>query len=165
MKQLNLIPQPSLEMGGSLNNTRNQKRVLSSQRPIHLVLKSNKNHLFKNRDFIQRTIKKQTKNFRHQIQSMSIQKNHIHILIRIADRSSYIKYIRALTGLIARKLGKGMWKFRPFTKVLTWGREIKNVNTYIFRNEMEVFQIWFYKRRRPRKKTTSNAFHPPNECA
>ncbi|MAV91468.1 MAG: hypothetical protein CL676_08595 [Bdellovibrionaceae bacterium] len=147
MKQLHLLPKPNLESGGSLLNTRHQKRTLCSKRPLHLVLKSNKNTLFGNRNFIQKTLKKQSKTFNHQILSWSVQRNHIHILIRICDRSSYLKFIRAFTGLLARKLGRGLWKFRPFTKVLSWGREIENVSSYIFQNEMEVCGIWDYKPR------------------
>ncbi|MAV92018.1 MAG: hypothetical protein CL676_11415 [Bdellovibrionaceae bacterium] len=153
MKQTSLLPQPNLECGGSLKNTRKQQRTLSSKRPTHLVLKANRSTLFKNRDFIQRTMDRQARKFHHRILTSSIQKNHIHILIRFFDRASYIKFIRALTGLLARKLGRGLWKFRPFTKVLTWGRETWNVNNYIFKNEMEVFGIWSYQ---PRRRGASN---------
>ncbi len=147
MTQLNLLPKPNLECGGSLKNTRKGKRTLSSKRPVHLVLKSSKSTLFKNRDFIQKTMNRQAKTFNHRIYTWSIQKNHIHVLIRFHNRASYIKFIRSFTGLIARKLGRGLWKWRPFTKVLSWGREMWNVNNYIFRNEMEVFEIWKYKPR------------------
>ncbi|HAG92381.1 MAG TPA: hypothetical protein DCL41_10935 [Bdellovibrionales bacterium] len=148
IKQLDLIPKPNLECGGSLENSRKQKRTLSSKKPMHLVLKANKITLFRNRDFIQRTLHKQSQKFGHRILTWSVQRNHIHLLIRIWDRNSYIKFIRALTGLIARKLGRGLWKFRPFTRVLSWGREIWNVNNYIFKNEMEVFGFWEYQPRR-----------------
>ncbi|HAG90930.1 MAG TPA: hypothetical protein DCL41_03620, partial [Bdellovibrionales bacterium] len=138
MKQLNLIPRKNLECGGSLQNSRKEKRVLSKNRPIHLVLKARKRTLFENRDFINRTLKRQVRTFNHKILSWSVQKNHIHILLRIYDRKSYVRFIRAFTGLIARKLGRGIWKFRPYSRVLSWGREIENVSNYIFRNEMEV---------------------------
>tara|TARA_Y100001935_G_C17206022_1_gene457596 strand:- start:196 stop:726 length:531 start_codon:yes stop_codon:yes gene_type:complete len=148
MKQLQLLPKPKMECGGSLNNTRKQQRTLSSKKPLHLVLKANKNTLFKNRDFIQRTMDRQANRFGHRVFTWSVQRNHIHILLRISKRENYNKFIRAFTGLMARKLGRGLWKLRPFTKILSWGRESWNVNNYIFRNEMEVFQIWKYKPRR-----------------
>ncbi|HAG91553.1 MAG TPA: hypothetical protein DCL41_06760 [Bdellovibrionales bacterium] len=147
MKQLSLIPKPNLECGESLQNSGKQKRILSSRRPTHLVLKAHKNTLFKHRNFIQQTLEKQAANFHHKLLTWSVQKDHIHLLIRFFDRLSYIKFIRALTGLIARKLGRGLWKFRPYTKVLSWGRETWNVNNYIFRNELEVFKFWKYKPR------------------
>ncbi|MAV91421.1 MAG: hypothetical protein CL676_08355 [Bdellovibrionaceae bacterium] len=150
MKQLNLMPKPSLECGGSLKNSRKQRRILCSKRPLHLVLKSKKKSLFKSRDFIRRTLNRQGEKFNHRILTWSVQKDHIHILLRISDRQNYIKFIRAFTGLLARKLGRGIWKFRPFTRVLSWGRETWNVNNYIFRNEMEVFKFWKYKPREGR---------------
>ncbi|HAG91543.1 MAG TPA: hypothetical protein DCL41_06710 [Bdellovibrionales bacterium] len=155
MKQLNLIPPPRLECGGSLQNTRKHKRVLCSKRPLHLVLKANRNTLFKNREFIHQTLKTQAKKFGHKLQSRSVQKNHIHVLMQISSRLEYLKFIRALTGLIARKLGRGIWKFRPYTKILSWGREIKNVTGYILQNELEVFGVRAY---RPRKSSKNREF-------
>ncbi len=153
MRQLDLIPKPNLECGGSLQNTRKGKRILSSKRPIHLVLKAHKNNLFRNRDFVQQTMENQARNFDHTVLTWSVQKNHIHILLRISSREMYVRFIRAFSGLVARKLGRGLWKVRPFTKVLSWGRETWNVNNYIFKNEMEVFGIWSYQ---PRRRGASN---------
>lgn len=147
MKQLSLIDKPSLQFGGSFDR-RHRTRTLCSRKPIHLTLKSQKRFsLFKNREKVRKIIFKQAKKFGIKIYSWSIQKDHIHLAIQILNRDSYKKWIRATTGLIARLLGKGIWKFRPFTRVLSGsGRELKNLLNYIFRNELEVFKIWKYDR-------------------
>ncbi len=147
MRQLNLLDKPSLQFGGSFDQ-RHRLRTLCSRKPIHLTLKSQKKFsLFKNREGIRRIIFKHAKKFGIKIYSWSIQKDHIHLAIQILSRETYRKWIRTVTGLIARLLGKGIWKFRPFTRVLSgFGRELRNLNNYIFRNEMEVFKIWKYDR-------------------
>ncbi len=147
MKQLNLLEKPSLQFGGGFDQ-RHCLRTLCSRKPIHLILKSQKKYsLFKNRDEIRRIIFKQAKKFGIKIYSWSIQKDHIHLAIQILNRDAYKKWIRAVTGLIARLLGKGIWKFRPFTRVLSgFGRELRNLLNYIFRNELEVFRVWDYNR-------------------
>ncbi len=149
MKQLNLLEKPSLQFGGSFDQ-RHRTRTLCSRRPVHLTLKSQKRFsLFRSREEIRKIIFKQAKKFGIKIYSWSIQKDHIHLAIQVLNRDAYKKWIRAVTGLIARLLGKGIWKFRPFTRVLSgFGKELRNLNNYIFRNELEVFKIWSYDRDR-----------------
>ncbi len=149
MKQLNLLDKPSLSFGGSFDQ-RHRLRTLCSKKPVHLTLKSQKRFsLFKSREKIRKIIFKQAKKLGIKIYSWSIQKDHIHLAIQILSREAYKKWIRAVTGLIARLLGKGVWKFRPFTRVLSgFGRELRNLNNYLFRNELEVFRIWQYDRKR-----------------
>lgn len=151
MKQLSLIPSPNPYCGGSLNNTRQTKRVLSSKRPIHLVLKSrNPSHLFKNRLWLKSLAAKHAVKFGIQMYASSVQQDHIHFCIKIPNRMSYIGFIRTFTGLVARRLGKGVWKFRPFTRIATWGREFRGLMNYLFRNDMEVFGVWKYADRKRR---------------
>ncbi|MAV92470.1 MAG: hypothetical protein CL676_13710 [Bdellovibrionaceae bacterium] len=150
MKQLRLIPKPKLSNGGSLQNTRQTQRILSHRKPIHLVLKSKKTHnLFRHRSGIQNLLINQAHKFNITLHTWSIQKDHVHISLKIPNRESYIKFIRAFTGLMARKLGKGLWTQRPFTRVLSGSqKDFWNLNNYIFRNEMEVFGIWKLSDRR-----------------
>ncbi len=149
MKQLSLIPKPQLACGGSLNNTRHSKRTLCSRRPIHLVLKTkNSTSLFKSRLVIKSLASKYAKQFGIKVYASSVQRDHIHFVIKIAGRISYIRFIRSLTGQLARRFGKGLFKFRPFTRLGTWGREFKDLLDYLFRNDMEVFKIWRYQRNR-----------------
>lgn len=147
MKQLNLLEKPPMQFGGSFDQ-RHKIRTLCSRRPIHLTLKSNKRYiLFKSRDKIREIIFKQAKSVGIKVYAWSVQKDHIHLSIKIPNREAYKKWIRAMTGLIARLFGKGLWKFRPFTRILgSFGREFQILNNYIFRNELEIFKIWNYDR-------------------
>lgn len=145
MKQLSFIRRPNLSCGGSLNNTRHSKRVLSTKRPIHLVLKVKKSHdLFKRRLWVKRLIERQSARFQIKIFASSVQRDHLHLAVQVPSRSAYVQFVRTITGLIARKFGKGIFIFRPFTRVATWGREFRNLMNYLFRNDMEVFKVWSY---------------------
>ncbi len=149
MKQLSFLPNQHLSCGGSLNNTRQQCRTLSSKRPIHLVLKSKASvNLFKNRLLIKHLISKHAGRFGVKIYASSVQRDHVHLAAKIPCRSAYLKFIRTITGILARKMGAGLWKYRPFTHIATWGREFRNLLDYLFRNDMEVFKVWRFQRSR-----------------
>ncbi len=77
-----------------------------------------------------------------------VQRDHIHFLIKVPNRTAYVRFIRTLTGQIARRFGSGFFKLRPYTRLATWGREVNALKDYLFRNDMEVFEIWRYRRTR-----------------
>ena len=88
------------------------------------------------------------------IYKFNINFDHIHLLIKLRDRRSYFRFIRAVTGLISRKLGRGLWKLRPFTPVAHWGRAFRTLKKYIQQNELEVNGLIPYQpRKRSRYKT------------
>ena len=74
------------------------------------------------------------------------------MLIRAKHRDSYNKFIRVITGLIARHVGgtqKGrplkekFWDARPFTRIVSFAkREFATVKTYLLRNVLEAIG-WF----------------------
>jgi REP element-mobilizing transposase RayT len=150
MKQISFFKKEAFSCGGLLSlNKRKGRRALCAKRPIHLVLKSKKPILFQNREWIINLLKKNAAVGGIKIYRLSIQKDHIHLSIRITSRDLYKGFIRAVTGLMARKLGKGLWKLPPFTRIGSWGRDFQAVSGYIFKNEMEVFGLWAYQ---PRKR-------------
>ncbi len=148
MKQLSLIPKPNLACGGELNNTRQEQRVLSTRRPINLVLKTrNSANLFRSRLVVKSLTSKYAEKFGIKVYASSVQRDHLHLVIKIPSRRSYIALIRTLTGIMARRLGCGLFKLRPYTRIGTWGREFRGLLDYLFRNDMEVLEIWRYHRR------------------
>lgn len=73
--------------------------------------------------------------------------NHLHLLIRVKRQDDYRRFIRAITGLIARAVkrcqrgrpleGK-FWDARPFTRSVSFaGEQFKAVKLYIARNRLE----------------------------
>ncbi|MBY0384815.1 transposase [bacterium] len=155
MKQLALIKKPTMEFGGALiKGRRKTERVLDSRKPIHLVLKSKSSlMLFKQKKNLQTVLKKQAKAFGIKIYSESIQSDHWHLCLKITNRRLYRGFIRSLTGIIARKLGKGLWLLRPYTRIVEWGKDFWNVLDYLLLNHCEVNGIVPYAvRKQPKMK-------------
>lgn len=141
MKQLSLIPKKEKDFhGGRLHqNRRKTRRPLCRKKSIHLILKCNKKQsLFKNKELLQVLIQKYGKKFGIKVYGISIQHDHTHFLIRIPSRESYIKFIRSLTGQMAKKFGKKLFRFIPFTRIVGWGRDYKQAQAYLQKNEDEI---------------------------
>lgn len=157
-KQLNLFDPIMTEFGGSLLvGKKKLKRILTTKKPIHMVLKGNNESsgpLFKHSKLLNREIKRWAKKFQIKIFNFAIEKAHIHFTIKISSRQNYNKFIRALTGRIAQLLN---FKFtlRPFTKILEWGRQFKNVIRYVVQNKEEALGLRSYKVRSWQKQQSA----------
>ena len=150
MQQLQLFKNEDLKFhGGQINQgKRKTRRPLATKQPIHLVLKCSKEfNIFREFEQVKYYINKYAWKFHIRVYNLSIQKDHIHFLIKIEDRDSYKKMIRSLTGILARKYGRGIWKLSPFTRVLSWGKEYKTVQRYLEQNEDEIWGVKAYKKR------------------
>jgi REP element-mobilizing transposase RayT len=144
VKQLTMLKKPKTEFGGSLESKgkRKTERPLDRNRPMHFVLKSNKAIvLIRNQRSLRKIIGKQAGTFGIKIYSETVQKDHWHIVLRITNRRLYRGFIRALTGLVARLLGKGVWRLRPYSRLVNWGRDFGQVSDYLLLNECEVAGI------------------------
>jgi len=161
------------EFGGSLlKGKRKTARPLSTKNPIHLVLKSTGGRYF------QPTSRKLEKIFRVQashygikIYDLALNWSHIHALITIPSRQAYLAFIRTLTSALVRVLAKltgqsleGLFDLRPFTRILSWGREFTSVKGYLELNQMEALGLIFRRdkamtsRKRPLSKGANNSF-------
>ena len=84
--------------------------------------------------------------------------NHLHLALLAPSRSALNAFFRSITGVIARRVlraqkgqakGVKFWDGRPYSRILTWGRELQNVIAYIERNSLEASgQITYVKRDR-----------------
>lgn len=156
MRQLTLIKKPKTEFGGSLlvKGSRKTARVLDSRKPIHLVLKSKKTIvLFKHQKTLRLVLLKQAKTFGVKIYSETVQNDHWHLFIKITHRRLYRGFIRSVTGIIARMLGKGIWDLAPYSRIVHWGIDFSNVKDYLLLNYCEGNGIVPYTLRKKRKTT------------
>ncbi len=143
--------------GGSvLTSNPKTKRTLSTKSAIHLVLKSkmatgpNSMLQKQNAKKIEYLIRYQAKLFGIKIYHLVNVGNHLHIVILITKRHLYPKFIRAITGLIARHVMKRQrgpenaamtpkkkiqfWIARPFTRIIAWGKDYDYVEKYMKKN-------------------------------
>lgn len=129
------------------------KRALASNQHIHLIIRSTKAKgelsLLRFESEIARLIKHQAKLAGVQIRGFVNVGNHLHCTIRFSHRSFYKKFIRSITGLIARlvlsaqkgqaklKVGERFFDTPVFTRVLHSWRELKILDTYLVKNLYE----------------------------
>lgn len=160
--------------GGSLRNRRCGRgaRPLSSREPLHLVFKANRWKVrggfrhHKRFALILQLLQKYQAKFFIKVDQYSIQGDHMHFLIRTTKRSNYQNFFRVLAGQIAQQLEKeelltvvtdtpageqakhGLWKQRPFTRIVRGWRGYQIVRDYIQLNEKEALgQIPYRKER------------------
>ena len=169
MKQKILIPEERnwknrYQHGGSLlKNKRKSARPISTKKPMHFVLRSNrargslsflKNKRHKEIDTI---IRRQAQLFGIKIYQTAVNSNHIHILIRIKNRYLWKKWIKAVSGLVARFIlnrERGhvqpkiqFWDARPWSRIVEWGKAFTSVSKYVRQNFLEA---WGFIPYRPR---------------
>ena len=161
------------QSGGELRKKKagRKQRPLSTKEPLHVVFKINKANL-KGRSLrnpqsfliIQKIFKKYGLLFSVKIEQLSIQNDHLHLLIRAPRRAKFHHFFRVVAGQIAQvfakegllrilsnqhvtdtpnnqntrdKAGTSLWKYRPFSRVVRGWRTYKIVRDYIQLNEKE----------------------------
>ena len=156
-RQISFFKPDVKEFGGSLavKGKRKTERVLDSRKPLHFVLKSKKRvNLYSHRIFLRKFLFLYAKKFGVKVYKESVQKDHFHFCIKITNRQLYRAFIRAFTGVISQKLGKGLWILAPYSRVVTWGRDFLAVLDYILLNDCEVGGRVPYAIRGPRRRLT-----------
>lgn len=148
MKQLSLIKKEKTDFGGSLlKGKRKSRRPLSTNRPIHLVLKSDNakgRFAFNPSDQkLKMLAVRMAQKFGVKLYASALNWSHIHLVIRVKNREQYNSFIRAVAGAMVLKLkgGKGFFTLRPFTKIGTWGRQLKTWIDYSQKNQQQAWGL------------------------
>ncbi len=144
------------------NSNPKEKRPVSTKKAMHLVLRSTlakgPQSLLRNNKKVSEVIYKQAKACGVKVYRFANAGNHLHLIILPSSRAAFIKFIRSVSGLIARlilKAEKGaakavqFWDKRPFTRILEWGKDFKISSDYLLQNTLEAFGFIPFK---PRKK-------------
>lgn len=146
---------PHGTFGGKYLKSYNPKfqRPMDSKKALHLVMKSSRAtglRSFKSKELESRVweiISRNAEKTGVRIYGYANGGNHLHLLIRAKCRDDYNRFIRTITGLIARLVGesekgkplkKKFWDGRPFTRIVSFAaQEFKTVKTYLLRNTLE----------------------------
>ncbi len=128
--------------GTLLKAKRKSRRPLSTKHAIHVVLSAKtilrRGTLLKHQGLVRSELTKAAKRWGIRIYKYAIEKGHIHLLVRIPTRAAYKNFIQRATGAIALKLKiKDLWDLRPFTRIVNWGKDFKQVGAYIEMNFLE----------------------------
>lgn len=161
--------------GGTLRQKRKGRkfRPLSKKEPLHLVFKAHRN-LLKEKTFrgshsyrlVQLLVRRYALRFHIRVDQISVQGDHLHLLIRCSHRTFFQAFFRALAGQIAQrfqkegllrtvtdtpkntKLKTNLWMHRPFSRIVRGFRSYCIVRDYIQLNEKEARGMIRYNTRR-----------------
>ena len=156
MKQKTLFKVSSYtsEFGGSLQQgQRKSSRPLSNKNAITIVLRGDTKHsgsLLNHRLTVNQAFASFAKKFHVKIYELAIVSNHCHFVALFQSRDQYRKFIRALTGTLTKKI-KIIWSFRPWSRILAWGRAFQIAIDYVIQNHREAIGEICYQPRRKRK--------------
>ena len=136
-------------MGPSLriNPHHHKTRAFKLKQPHHIVFKCHY-RVFSQARVLQITdsvLLKYAEYFRVKIYHRAIVGDHIHLLVLPKSSSSLHGFLRVIAGQLGMKLkglgitprGKSLWVFRPWSRVLAWGRAVTIAIRYIALNYLE----------------------------
>jgi REP element-mobilizing transposase RayT len=139
------------EFGDSLSlNKRKTARPQATGQALHIVLRRSdvtKIDFREHRQEIEANLKRFELRSNLKLYKFAIVSNHLHILLMAGDRERYNYFVRSVSGRLAQKL-KIKWQLRPYTRVVTWGRDFKSTQNYIEQNHLEAIGAIPYQ---PRK--------------
>lgn len=162
MRQLSLIKKPDISFGGGLRKgKRKLARPITTKKPMHLILKSVKGFDLMtkaNVEKIDAVKRKALKKFDVKILSFVNVSNHLHILLQARTRKDFKSFLRYLTGQIAMQITgakkgikKKLWMQLAFTRVVEWGKDLKQLTQYFSKNLLESLDsdVYLYQKFRP----------------
>jgi REP element-mobilizing transposase RayT len=138
--------------GSSLKSHPKEARTLVFSQAIHLVMRSTKargrhSFLFQAQG-VERLIRLQAEKANVRVYDIANAGNHLHLIIKVPSPRLYRRFIRSLSGLLVRKVmgtqrGKPLnlekfWDARPFTRIVSWGKDYDGLKNYLEINRGEV---------------------------
>lgn len=97
-----------------------------------------------------------SKQFHVRLDQISINTNHLHLLVHAKERSAFQSFLMAVSGRIAQRMTgskKGspqqekFWDFIPFTRIVEWGKDFFWTKAYVIKNQLETDGIIPYQPR------------------
>jgi REP element-mobilizing transposase RayT len=149
----NQASQAQKQFGGPLlkNSNAKEQRPISTKTAMHVVLRSslakgNRSMLNPGKSIaIKKLVHDHADNFNIKIHEFTNTGNQLHMLIKVGNRNSYLRFIRTVTGLIARvalgvergkKMGVKFWDMRPYTRVVDYRPGYKFAKDPVVRTQL-----------------------------
>ena len=173
MKLRKLASNNRFDHGGVLSvRTRKRRRPLNPKKPVHLVLRSDlakgRRSLLKNKALVLRILERFSKRFNVRVYEVAVCGNHLHCLVKARFRTQLQNFFRVFAGQVAQEIlklfplqkkeakayrggthpknHKSFWSLLAYTRIVSWGRDFKNVRAYVFRNTLEALGLIAYFR-------------------
>lgn len=155
------------EHGGSLSKgKRKTRRPFSRRKPLHITLRSSlavgecSLRRPEHKSFIRETVTKLSNRFGIRIYEISINSNHMHLLLRASTHGGFKNFLRSLAGVVARKvsgarkgcvLGRRFWDELAWSRIVEWGKAFWAARKYVVQNVLEADGRVPYTPRRVRR--------------
>ncbi len=168
MKQLSFLPKLRIDHGGEiLKGKRKEARPFSHKHAIHLVLRSTRAKgawsflTQKNKARIEKILEECARIYHIKVYRFVNGGNHLHLLVKTETKQytvaqkEFRSFLRRFAGEIAFQItgakkgeafrdpakDKGFWDRRPYSRLVTWGREFRALVKYITKNFLETFGV------------------------
>ena len=152
-RQLSFLPKPSLEHGGSLSlGKRKTARPIDPKQTIHIVLRSSRARGEwsmlnpRRQDQVDGTVRKISRRHGIRLYRYANVGNHLHLLVKTPSRKAFQAFLRDLAGTISILMTRAkktaplqgrFWDTLAYTRIVSWGREFKNLELYFIKNLFE----------------------------
>ena len=134
------------EFGGSLlYKKRKSKRPLDCKKATHLVLrlKDRLPSFFNPRSRkVRKLFFEVATKYEIRIYQLILNHSHCHLVVKLPSRSGYVKFIREVTSKLVKYFSdavgitlKHIFEWRPWTRVIGWGRDFVNIQNYMIKNQ------------------------------
>jgi hypothetical protein len=139
------------EHGGALARGRRKlERPVSTRRPMHVVLASERARgpwsLRRHERAVLGALRAMAHRFRVRVYDFANVGSHLHLLIRVRRRDVFQGFLRSFAGIVARRV-TGARRGRPcgrfftclaWSRVVSWGRDyLLGMRHYVLRNRIE----------------------------
>ena len=143
--------------GETVYGRRRRMRPLDRRRAVHVVLRSSRARggwslaRRENARKVERVLKVCVKRHGVTVMRHANVGNHLHLLLRFEERKGIQAFLRAFTGWLAREvtgarkgrpIGGRFWDSLAFTRVVEFGRALRNAYFYVLQNELEAEGVW-----------------------
>ena len=124
----------------------------------HVVLRSRYSvlRLKKNKSLISGLLFEGAEKFQVKVYNNSLNSNHIHLLVKAPSQKNLNDFLRFLAGQIAQRItgavrGKknhfSFWLKPVWRRIVYWGRDFFNLQSYIYKNQLETLGLIPYQPR------------------
>jgi len=140
------------EHGGDFRRHRRKlERPVSTRRPMHVVLRSERARgnwsLRRHQTKIREALRACVVRSGVRVYDFANVGSHMHLLVRARRREDFQSFLRSFAGIVARVItgarrgqplrGGPFWSALAWSRVVAWGRDYWGVRHYVFRNRIE----------------------------
>jgi hypothetical protein len=160
-----------VQHGGELSvGKRKRLRPLDPHRPLHIVMRTSRVEAGdvasfrteENREAILRSLSLAKRRFGITVYALSVNSNHLHLIVQGRRRWCLQHFLRAFAGMVARAVtgarrgrsfGK-LWDLPVWTRIVEWGKDFRGALGYVRKNILEASGSIPYEARPHRRKVS-----------